>query len=772
MPSSPTPPDETPAPLSASEKQLSFLVPPQAPGELGRLGPYRVLKLLGAGGMGVVFLAEDTALSRPVALKVLKAALQGDAGARQRFLREANAAARLRHDHVVTIYQVGEDRGAPYLAMELLEGETLEDRLRRQGALPVAEAVQFARETAEALAEAHRAGLVYRDLKPSNLWIEKRAGRAQRIKVLDFGLARQVTAGDTLTQSGAVMGTPQYMSPEQARGEPPDQRGDLFSLGSVLYHMLTGGCPFTGANLRAILRAVLFDAPRPPASVNPAVPTGLSDFVMRLLAKEPGQRPQSADEVVKALSMPEQPRADALATLEWCGAPETLVRGPQRHRRRWLLPAAAATMLAGLASAWLLGAFSPSRPPGSDPPSSQGTGPLDPTRPAAPAGPFVVVGPEGKAGAGFRSLAEAAEAARSGDAIEVHGDGPFPCEPILVSGKDLIVRAATGSRPRLRFIGAHEDGGCLVAHRRLVLEGLEIESQVKPVDKPITLVGCYGQGNLHLAHCRVLFRGQGMEVQSDARRLRARACEFLGGDALWYTITWYPPPDGEAVLEGCVFRGRGRFEAPGALHMRLVKLFPDHAVRLRHNTFLSITPLSVVIYRPALERPGKGNLLAEDNVFPSNRGVIQYGTWPDFKDAVLAGEGLPLLPKLYAWQEERNVYVAGAPFLTGWDGQKLLEVGKDVKSLEDWRARYWKLGATSSVRGEIHFSGPFSERQDLEKITSGQFRLGPGSAGKGMAPGGRDAGADVDAVGPGPAYDAWRVTPDYRQWLVETGQLK
>src|SRR5262245_43613742 len=194
-----------------------------------RLGPYKLLKQLGHGGMGVVFLAEDTQLGRRAAVKVMRPEMAAyDPRAYERFLREARAAAAVRHDHVVTVYQVGEQNGVPYLAMELLRGITLSAYLGQRLTPTIAAAARLGREVAEGLAAAHARGLVHRDIKPGNIWLEAPNGR---VKLLDFGLARpagpDVPGPDRLTGSGLVVGTPGYMSPEQARGEPLDERTDL-----------------------------------------------------------------------------------------------------------------------------------------------------------------------------------------------------------------------------------------------------------------------------------------------------------------------------------------------------------------------------------------------------------------------------------------------------------------------------------------------------------------------------------------------------------------
>jgi WD40 repeat protein len=308
------------------EGRPDFLAPPQGPDELGRLAHYRVLRKLGAGGMGVVYLAEDTRLGRRVAVKVVRPELAGFGGARKRFLREACLAASLDHDHVVTVHHVGEERGAPFLVMPLLRGESLEARLAREGALPPAEVVRVGREAAEGLAAAHAAGLVHRDIKPANIWLEERGGGPPRVKILDFGLARAADESASLAPPGLVVGTPAFMAPEQARGEDVDPRCDLFSLGCVLYRAATGRPPFRA---RSVAEAAGAGEPPPPDGVNPAVPAALSRIIMQLLARDPAGRPPSARAVADALRAVEGPAA---------------LRGVRRRRVLW--GAAAAALLA------------------------------------------------------------------------------------------------------------------------------------------------------------------------------------------------------------------------------------------------------------------------------------------------------------------------------------------------------------------------------------------------------------------------------------------
>lgn len=282
--------------VAAAKAHCDFLAPAQAVDEIGRLGGYRVFEVIGIGGMGIVLRAEDVRLKRPVALKAMLPILATSAENRQRFVQEAQAAAALEHEHIVTIYQVGEDRGVPFIAMQLLQGESLEERLQQTGLLLVKDVLAIGTEIAQGLAVAHAGGLIHRDIKPSNIFLVK-----QRVKILDFGLARSVGGDSQLTRNGAIIGTPAYMAPEQSRGQKVDARSDLFSLGCVLYRMCTGRMAFNGADAIATLLAVANENPPPPHQVQARVPPRLSRLIMDLLAKEPKSRPASAEAVIAEL---------------------------------------------------------------------------------------------------------------------------------------------------------------------------------------------------------------------------------------------------------------------------------------------------------------------------------------------------------------------------------------------------------------------------------------------------------------------------------------
>ncbi len=300
-------------------QRFEFLDPPQQPDELGRLGNYRVLRPLGSGAMGTVFEGEDLGLLRPVALKVMNTRLATDSESRQRFLREAQATAALEHDHIVHIYEVGQHHGLPFLAMQRLRGETLAARLARPPRLPLAEVLRIGREIATGLQTAHERGLVHRDIKPSNLWLEAGHGR---VKILDFGLARNAADDAGLTQSGVVVGTPVFMSPEQAQGRAIDARSDLFSLGSVFYQMSTGELPFQRADTVATLVALSTQQPERPERYNPELPPALCELIMTLLAKDVDRRPASARDVAQRLQQLEWEQAARSPLVVRANAPD------------------------------------------------------------------------------------------------------------------------------------------------------------------------------------------------------------------------------------------------------------------------------------------------------------------------------------------------------------------------------------------------------------------------------------------------------------------
>ena len=321
-----------------------------------RLGPYEILSPLGAGGMGEVYRATDTRLDRTVAIKILPSTLASDPELRERFDREARTISQLRHPHICTLHDVGHQDGIDFLVMEHLEGETLEARLAR-GALPSDEALRIAIQLAGALDTAHRAGIVHRDLKPANIMLTKSSA-----KLLDFGLAKALVLADgltgtvaspTLTARGTILGTVQYMAPEQIDGQEADARTDIFAFGVVLYEMIAGRKAFEGTSQASLMGAILKDQPPPISSLQPVSPAALDHVVARCLAKDPDARWQSA--------------ADLAGDLQWiASAVPNAIAAPGRagmaRAERLLWIAAVLVAATGAATMWLLTRSGVSRP--------------------------------------------------------------------------------------------------------------------------------------------------------------------------------------------------------------------------------------------------------------------------------------------------------------------------------------------------------------------------------------------------------------------------
>src|SRR6202163_2593785 len=274
-----------------------------------RLGPYEILSAIGAGGMGEVYKARDTRLDRIVAIKVLPTHLADRSELRERFEREARTIASLNHPHICTLFDIGQQDGIDYLVMEYLEGEMLAQRLLK-GSLPLEQVLQYAIEIADALDKAHRKGVTHRDLKPGNIMLTKSG-----TKLLDFGLAKLKqevapantrlsqlpTVNEPLTAQGTIVGTLQYMAPEQLEGKGVDARTDIFAFGAVVYEMATGKRAFEGKSQASVISAIMSSDPPPISSLQPMTPPALDHLVKTCLAKEPDDRWQSASDLRREL---------------------------------------------------------------------------------------------------------------------------------------------------------------------------------------------------------------------------------------------------------------------------------------------------------------------------------------------------------------------------------------------------------------------------------------------------------------------------------------
>jgi len=591
-----------PAVVEGTQQVYDFLAPRRGPGEIGWLGPYRVVRVLGVGGMGVVFQAEDPALKRLVALKAMKPSIAADAAARQRFLLEAQAAAAVKNDHVVTIYQVGEDRGVPYLAMEFLEGEPLDNWLKRGRQPSLPQLLRMGREMALGLAAAHERGLIHRDIKPGNIWLEMPKGR---IKILDFGLARAAGSDVHVTQSGAIVGTPAYMAPEQARGEKVDPRCDLFSLGCVLYRLATGTMPFKGGDTMSVLMSLAMDTPLSPLTANPQLPPAVGELIEKLLSKDPAGRPAKAKAVVQALqnierdttmmlssppALPVQASPSPSADGERTVASDPLPRSPlppKRRRPMWVAVAAGLLLLlGGIVAATIIiriktpdGQITEIKAPEGSTVEVEHKAEPEKRAPAAAAPkllpdkdkPFVLLR-DGKPVREFRTFAGLRPELKNGDVIEIHANGPLHLPRIALDGSSLTLRAAPGYRPY--FEGKDVTGGgswIKVSNASLTMEGCDFRCP---------LVACSIQvekGTAEIRNCR-LFQPDSYDnglLVYDGPRLRVSDSLLVGGFSHW-TINF--APKAEVEFRNNVFwnisYGYFTLESPVGQKLRLI-----------HNTF-------------------------------------------------------------------------------------------------------------------------------------------------------------------------------------------
>ncbi len=330
---------------------------------------YELLEVIGRGGMGVVYRAHDAVLDRVVGVKVLPAELASDVTLVERFTREARAAARLANPNIVAVFDTGIDREVRYIVMELVPGVSLAQLLRERGALAVREAVEIAAQVAAALAAAHAAGIVHRDIKPANIMVQP----SGEVKVLDFGIAHART-DEALTRTTAVLGSAPYMAPEMAAGQPADERSDIYSLGGVLYEMLTGRPPFVAEVPAAVMHQHISAAPQPAHALQPRVPGGLDVLLMRMLAKRPADRPQQAAQLAGALRASLVERSDRFVPepQPWTDPTVALADEPDEERTgpplyAWVVLGAGIAALLAVLLIVLVGNSGRSRAPTSTP---------------------------------------------------------------------------------------------------------------------------------------------------------------------------------------------------------------------------------------------------------------------------------------------------------------------------------------------------------------------------------------------------------------------
>lgn len=714
------PPGATSRPFDPAAAIRGRLEPAQEPGEIGRLGPFRVLRVLGQGGMGVVVLAFDPTLRRPVAIKLMQPDLAAHPEARERFLREARSAAAVRHESVVTIHAVENDGDRPYLVMEYVPGRSLQHRLDAEGPLATEEVARLGAQIADGLASAHAQGLVHRDVKPANILIDERTGQA---KLCDFGLAR---AGDdpSLTRVGFIAGTPEYLAPEQAWGHPLDHRTDLYSLGATLYAASTGRPPLTAPSTLGLLRKLGRVSPPSVRALAPQTDARLARLIGQMLATNPAGRPHSAREVAEAL--------------------RALPGSRPRRRPGWQTAAAAALCAAGLLGAWL--ASGPRRE-AQEAPSAPIPASVIPEPEPSASGPFVLDG-----GRRFATLAGAVAAAQGDAVIEVATPGPHETTPIDLGSRALTIRAAEGVTPTLvlapRPGGTWEPG--LVSGAALTLEGLVLRSSVRPEAPrfasprsfsvivvrggPLRATRCRFEVGTHSA-CLAVLEGSG----------EIRDCHFAAADGVG--LCWAPASGRSMLVEQALFTAHTavavQFDEAGSgpdratIQLDRATIRAGGAVRILNTTGFTAPPRLFVRVRVERSILDATRILTIVRSPAAGRGPGEFQV----------GAVMRQLRKHLSWQGRANLYPDAAAWLAySTRGLSSDQPFAGPDNLSDW-GRLWGRDEVDSRQLALEFRGP----RDSADPADHALATPAGTSGE---PDTEPPGADVRRIGPRPLADA------------------
>jgi serine/threonine protein kinase len=730
-------------------KRLSFLRPAAHAGFLGRIGNYDVRRVIGRGANGIVLEAVDPLLKRTVAIKMLSPWTVLDEETKGRFLREAQSAAALVHENVVAIYAVEQVDGAPFLVLECVAGESLEDRLRRQGKLPLDEVARIGAQVARGLAAAHAQGLIHRDIKPANILLTESTGRA---KIADFGLAKS-TGDSGLTMTGTLLGTPEYMSPEQATRKEPDERSDLFSLGAVLYAAATGVSAFRGESVLDTLDLVRSCQPKPLHQVDPSLPDWFCELVHRLLARDPEDRLGWAAAVAEVLE-----RSGAQPTLvERTASLQTLKTVQPKPRRlsgvRLWLPYAAVAVAVIALTVFGLMRMRPAPSAARAPPQPS---PLEntPRRPQSLTPGFHIVGRDDV----FAGLAAALDAAQDRDIIEVHGDGPFLTPPLTISDKRLTIRAAVGSHPVIlsETPTAAAPKPLLASDTDLRLEGLEIHWALEPrqglseADMLARSIVGTTHGRLIVSHCRIVSERMNGCMAGACRDAIVHRSHLLTRNGMG--VYWPVDPSGRLVIEDSLLESHFAISlstglgSSGSAPVR---------VRLSRSTVVAAQGIQLILESTSRHRIPIGfdhSLVDAEFLFVPT--MVRLA--PKAKSVIRLDDPPGVLRGWVAWSEEANVYRRGIQYLgRPAFAQKGPPVSASIGAIDRW-LELWQLPLGTSIEGLISYAPrPESSRTApliLDHIDSPS----------GAAP--TDVGAPTGQLGPGPAYDAWRKSPAYGQW--------
>jgi serine/threonine protein kinase len=692
---------------ASSVATLPLLQPAQKDGFIGRLGDIQIRRVLGQGGMGVVFEGLDAVLNRTVAVKVLSPHLLNHPEAKERFVREAQAAAALLHENVVAIHGIHEAEGMPYLVLQYVQGESLSERLQREKKLPLDAVIKLGKQVARGLAAAHDRGLVHRDIKPGNILFDAETGD---VRIADFGLAKHMGT-ETMTKEGVLTGTPAYMSPEQTSDQSLDGRSDLFSLGVVLYQASSGKLPFVADSPFVLLDQIRSTEEKPLKELNPELPDWFCELVHRLLKKDAENRISSAMEVVRVLEQQSVSPANAAS-----------------QRPTWL-PIVLTMLLVGggLAALWL---------------AKDRTDPLPTQGVLTQATGFSINGSKTLIG----TLAEAVEAAPDNAIIEVQGDGPFSTGSIKIENKKLTIRSAVGSHPRIipEVMGSASYHQFLTTSADLRLEGLEIYWPVSPPtlksDEPLArAVITIHQGTLTVLNCRIV-SGPGIAcIASEGQPITVERSHLISpnGSCIGWRVGSVP-----TRIDNCMLESRFIFNIARPAQV-------DDSVR---NAFI-VTNCNIKCYRMInylLDARSKAVLDCqfERNIVDGTylftlvnfaRTLIPLGTHEAMLEALKGS---------VTWKESRNTYRKRIIYLGSSRFNNMANItSSEFKQLSSWLT-HWIQSESQSQEGTVTFqenAGASAGKLQLLQLNRSESPEVPA-----------DVGVVSKTVGPGEGYAAWR----------------
>lgn len=680
------PPDATPdvaalieaiatqGPMSGQVDVSELLTPSQNPEYLGMFDGYEVIDVVGHGGMGMVLKARDPALDRIVAIKTLLPHLALSVRARERFLREAKNTAAVNHPNIVTIHSVDVRKGVPYIVMEFIQGRSLEAELAA-GPISENELIRISHQIALALAAAHAQGLIHRDIKPANILLEN---GIPRVKVTDFGLSRAID-DTSITRSGTIAGTPQFMSPEQAEGKTADWQSDVFSLGAVMYTMCTGKPAFEGESALAVMRNVCDRTPTPIRKLNPAVPGWIERIVDGLLRKNPDRRPAAKDV------------ADMLSA----GMSE-----PQQHSRTsWIWGVGAAIMLLAALGIWRvnLDVANVQTDATVQTDESHVVAGLKNVTPSDQESLRFVVGSTGDS---HQTLAEAIEGAASEDEIIVSGSAVLRTPEINVVGKNLTIAAAKGSRPILESYDGNEH--LIYTDGSLVLRGLTLRPATDSLRAAVqfrdSMIRCWGE-KLVLERCAVTaglgFTGVGAncatveivdsflrcESASGVMVRTSKATEITLRNSLVASrigVTFFLSDDSEVAT----------------LNVERSHLVGSTAVRLAVEN--SMAP---EFLRELTEDTPLVEVNTSHSIFD-----VSYGILNSAQRNIRLRQPLMVLERLVSWSDEQSFYyLSSVPAVVG-RRRGVSGVTASESSWDEWTALFG-IDAADCVLGSIQYKG-------------------------------------------------------------------